>query len=177
MSSSMVTAQLNSYWSTAVDHTETRPRFQATLVRKSAVTKTHNVRPNLENDLANLMCHSRKMQNQTYLLEDKRKNAVATSQQLRNILRESEQPVDSSGISLERVKMNWKTFIVQYNGCLQRKLRMVKLVTLVKAKRVQIPAFHGMTDLQIRDKVRSVIKANIVDENNTQDEEELLPGN
>ena len=130
MSSSMVTAQLNSYWSKAVDHTETRPRFHATLVRKSAVTKTHNVRPNLENDLANLMCHSRKMQNQTYLLEDKRKNAVATSQQLRNILRESEQPVNSSGISLERVKMNWKTFIVQYNGCLQRKLRMVKLQSL-----------------------------------------------
>ena len=50
-------------------------------------------------------------------------------------------------------------------------------VTLVKVKRVQIPAFHGMTDLQIRDKVRSIIKAKIIDENNTQDEEELLPGN
>ena len=29
-------------------------------------------------------------------------------------------------------------------------------VTLVKAKKVQIPAFHGMTDLQKRDKVRSI---------------------
>ena len=29
-------------------------------------------------------------------------------------------------------------------------------VTLVKAKKVQIPVFHGITDLQIRDKVRSI---------------------
>ena len=48
--------------------------------------------------------------------------------------------------------------------------------TLVKAKRVQIPVFHG-TDLQIRDKVRSIIKAKIDSENNTQDKEELLPAN
>ena len=48
--------------------------------------------------------------------------------------------------------------------------------TLVKAKRAQISAFHG-TDLQIRDNVRSIIKAEIDSENNTQDKEELLPGN
>ena len=29
-------------------------------------------------------------------------------------------------------------------------------VTLVKAKKVQILVFHGITDLQIRDKVRSI---------------------
>ena len=50
-------------------------------------------------------------------------------------------------------------------------------VTLVKAKRVQIPAFHGMIDLQIRDKVQSIIKVKIVDQNNTQDKRELLPAN
>ena len=33
--------------------------------------------------------------------------------------------------------------------------------TLVNAKRVQIQVFHGMADLQIRDKVRSIIKAKI----------------
>ena len=49
--------------------------------------------------------------------------------------------------------------------------------TLANAKRVQIPVFHGMADLQIREKVRSVIKAKTDSENNTQDEEELLPGN
>ena len=49
--------------------------------------------------------------------------------------------------------------------------------TLTNAKRVQIPVFHGMADLQIQEKVRSVIKAKTDSENNTQDEEELLPGN
>ena len=34
-----------------------------------------------------------------------------------------------------------------------------------------------MTDLQIRDKVRSIIKAKIDSENVTQDEEEPFPGN
>ena len=47
----------------------------------------------------------------------------------------------------------------------------------VKAKREQIQAFRGMTDIQIRDKVRSIIKAKIDSENVTQDEEELFPGN
>ena len=47
---------------------------------------------------------------------------------------------------------------------------------LVKAKRIQIPAFHR-TDLRIRDKVRSIIKPKLDNENDTQDKEELLPGN
>ena len=47
---------------------------------------------------------------------------------------------------------------------------------LVKAKGTQIPAFHRR-DLRIRDKVRSIIKAKLDSENDTQDEEELLPGN
>ena len=48
--------------------------------------------------------------------------------------------------------------------------------TLGNAKRVQACAFHG-TDIQMRDKVRSIIKANIDSENDMQDKEELLPGN
>ena len=47
--------------------------------------------------------------------------------------------------------------------------------TLVKAKWIQIPAFRG-TD-RIPDKVRSIIKAKVNSENDTQDKEELLPGN
>ena len=48
--------------------------------------------------------------------------------------------------------------------------------TQVKAKRIQIPAFRGK-DLRIRDKIRSIIKAKVNSENDTQDKEELLPGN
>ena len=47
---------------------------------------------------------------------------------------------------------------------------------LVKTKRIQIPAFHR-TDLRIRDKARSIIEAKLDSENDTQDKEELLPGN
>ena len=47
---------------------------------------------------------------------------------------------------------------------------------LVKAKRIQIPAFHR-TDLWIQDKVWSIIKAKLDSENDTQYKEELLPGN
>ena len=47
---------------------------------------------------------------------------------------------------------------------------------LVKAKRLQIPAFHR-THLRIRDQVRSIIKAKLDNENDTQDKEKLLPGN
>ena len=46
---------------------------------------------------------------------------------------------------------------------------------LVKAKRIQIPGFHR-TD-RMRDKAWSVIKAKLDSENDTQDKEELLPGN
>ena len=49
--------------------------------------------------------------------------------------------------------------------------------TLVNTKRVQISVSHGMADLQIQDKVRPIIKSKLDSENNTQDEEELLPGN
>ena len=45
---------------------------------------------------------------------------------------------------------------------------------LVKAEWIQIPAFH---DLRTRDRVRSIIKAKLDSENDTQDKEELLPGN
>ena len=48
-------------------------------------------------------------------------------------------------------------------------------VTLVEGKGV--PAINDMTDLQIWDKVRLIIKAKIAHENNTQDEEEELPDN
>ena len=48
--------------------------------------------------------------------------------------------------------------------------------TLVNTQRAQIQFFHCMTDFQIPDKVRSIIKAKI-DNENEGDEEEVLPGN
>ena len=79
---------------------------------------------------------------------------------------------DSLNIHLQ--KMNLKTLSVQYNIFSEEITNAKVTVTLVNTKRVETPTFHGMTDLQIRDKVRSIIKAKIADGNNTQDEEELL---
>ena len=47
---------------------------------------------------------------------------------------------------------------------------------LVKAERMQISAFHG-TDMWIRDRIRSITKAKLDSKNDTQEKEELLPGN
>ena len=70
----MVTGQLNSYWSKAFGHTKAGPRFHVTLIRKHALTKTHNFWPNFENDLAKLMRNSWEMGKQTYCLQYECKN-------------------------------------------------------------------------------------------------------
>ena len=56
-SSSMVSAQLNSFLGKAVGHKQDQPRINATLVRKAVVSKVHKQEPGLKWDLANLMCH------------------------------------------------------------------------------------------------------------------------
>ena len=117
------------------------------------MTKRHNVRPNLENDLENI-------------LEDKHKNAVATSQQLTYVLKDREK-------ERERERENGLEDLHSALQCVfAEEIVDGKItVTLVKAKSLQISSFYGMTDLQIRDKVRSIIKAKIVSGNIMQDEE------
>ena len=79
MSSSMMSAQLNSFWGKAVGHTQERPRINPTLVRKSAVIKVHGQKPQLKRDLANLMSHSEDTARRSYFLQKKSKNAGSTS--------------------------------------------------------------------------------------------------
>ena len=88
MSSSMVSAQLNSSWEKAVGHTQERPRINATLVRKSAVSKVHSQKPHSKGDLANLMCHSEDTARRSYFLHEKWKNPGSMGAALRTILRE-----------------------------------------------------------------------------------------
>ena len=107
----MVIGEVNSYWSKAIGHRQARSRFHMTLIRKYAVTKTHNFQPNFENDLAKLICNSWEMRKQTYCLEEKCKNISNQS---------------TAQDYCERVKVNCKTFLVQYNRCVQLKLLMVK---------------------------------------------------
>ena len=88
MSSSMVSAQLNSFWGKAVGHTQERPRINATLVRKSAVSKVHDQEPQLKRDLVNVTCHSEDTARSSYFLREKSKIEGSTSAALRSLLRE-----------------------------------------------------------------------------------------
>ena len=79
LSSSMVSAQLNSFWSKAVGHKQDRPRINATLVRESVVSKVHKQEPGLKRDLANLLCHSETTAGRTYFLQEKTKKVGSIS--------------------------------------------------------------------------------------------------
>ena len=49
MSSSMVTMQLHSFWRKIVGQSDERPQFNATKVRKFAVTKVYEEKPQMKN--------------------------------------------------------------------------------------------------------------------------------
>ena len=140
LSSSMVTAQLNSFWNKGVGATENRPRFHATLVRKSSVTTTHTKKPEMKADLANLMCHSQTTAGKSYFLQEKSKNAATASTELRNLLR------DQCDIDIA-IEKHFKEDIEN------EKITM----TIVKEKKHLSPSFEEYTDLQLRDKTRYII--------------------
>ena len=145
LSSNMVTGQLNSFWGKSVGHTEDRPRISATIVRKSAVTKVHNARPEMKKDLANLMCHSESTAKRTYYLQNKSKMASQTSSSLCEVLREDEQ---HEGDTMNSIITN----------CLEKEIRDKKItLTMVKEKKGLRAEFQTLSDCQLRDKIRYLI--------------------
>ena len=143
MSSHMVTGQINSFWGKAVGHTEDRPRISATMIRKTAVTKTHNERPELKEDLANLMCHSEVTVRKTYFLQEKAKNVSETSTALHNLLR-SDAKYDSVNQKIRQ--------------CFQEDIENRKItMKIVRDKKQLIPELESFTDMQIRDRIRYLI--------------------
>lgn len=88
LSSSMVTTQLNSFWGKTVGHTVEKPRFNATKVRKFAVTKVHKEKPEMKKDLAQMMCHSEKIADKVYYFQEKNKNAYKTKENKMTIVRD-----------------------------------------------------------------------------------------
>lgn len=143
MSSSMVTAQLNSFWGKAVGHTQERPRVSAALVRKSAVSKVHEHHKDKCKDLANLMCHSEETAKRVYYLQEKSKRAVETSSTLRSVLREP----DSSE--------NLRDSILKHFGEDIEKRKIT--LAIVKEKKNACSAFKDILDLTLRDKIRYMI--------------------
>ena len=75
MSTSMVLAQLNSFWGKTVDHTKEKPRISATLVRKLVASKVRTQKPELGINLTDLMCHSEDTAKRSYFFQEKNKKA------------------------------------------------------------------------------------------------------
>jgi len=99
MSSSMVTTQLHSFWGKTVGHTSIKPRFNATKVRKFAVTKVYGEKPEMKKDLAMMMCHSENTASKSYFLQNKTKQASKTSSDLRELMRSREEPNEIEELS------------------------------------------------------------------------------
>ena len=145
MSSSMVSAQLNSSWRKAVGHTQERPQINATLVRKLAVSKVHSQKSQLKGDLANLMCHSEDTAHRSYFLQEKSKNASSKSAALRTILCE-EAPAEKSHELLIREYFSEET-----------KKKKITLA-VVPEKRTALSDLKHYSNLQLWDKIQYIIR-------------------
>ena len=88
MTSSQVGAQMGSCWG-KVFGKETSTGG-ATAFRKAAVSAVHQSNKDLRGDLADLMAHKQSTADRYYLLKNKGKSAVRTSQELSKIMRSSE---------------------------------------------------------------------------------------
>ena len=140
MSSSMVAGQINSFWGKAVGHTQDRPRVNANLVRKSAVSKVHQTRQDMRKDLANLMCHSEETAKRIYFLQEKNKKSGETSAALRSILRQPDPEEDLHEMIL-------KHFAEEINS---GKITL----TIVREKKHLSQTFSNITVVGLRDKIR-----------------------
>ena len=89
MSSSMVSAQLNSFWQKATG--KVLVRVNAAAFRKAAVSAVHEEHEHLKKDLADLMGHNQKTAEEFYLIRQKEKTAAKTSEALRNIMYRTDQ--------------------------------------------------------------------------------------
>jgi len=104
MSSSMVSAQLNSCWQKAMG--KQMERVCAASFRKAAVTAVHENHAHMKNDLADLMSHNPKTAEKYYAIRQKNKNAAKTSEALRHILfmTKSNEEEEKSGANKEEEK-------------------------------------------------------------------------
>uniref|UniRef100_A0A6P8J4E2 Uncharacterized protein LOC116308589 n=1 Tax=Actinia tenebrosa TaxID=6105 RepID=A0A6P8J4E2_ACTTE len=83
MSSSMVSAQINSLWQKCTGNR--KERVNAASFRKAAVSVVHENHSHLKGKLADLMSHNQKTAEKFYLIRRKQKNAAKTSESLQDI--------------------------------------------------------------------------------------------
>lgn len=76
MTSSMITAQINSFWQRSTGKAE---HVSATSFRKAAVSAVHSDHAHLKNNLADLMSHNPKTAEKFYLIRQKRKIRITSN--------------------------------------------------------------------------------------------------
>ena len=101
MSSSAISAQLNSFWQKAIG--KELNRVCATSFRKAAVSEIHENHKNVKGDLADLMGHHPKTAKKYYRIRQKSKSAARTSEALRKIMYTPCNPTkaDTSSVSVD----------------------------------------------------------------------------
>ena len=164
MTSSMVSAQINSFWSKALG--KDAERMSATLIRKTAVSAVHERQGSMKKNLANLMTHSEKTADKYYNIQQKGKNDAKTVEQLRTVLRSnsaSEVSVSNVGESTSDVSSRHKWNEEQLTEVYTAFKESIQSgqVTMEYAKEVIADnvVLKNIPLTSIRDKVRSLIKA------------------
>lgn len=76
MTSSMITAQINSFWQRSTGKAE---HVSATSFRKAVVSAVHSDHAHLKNNLADLMSHNPKTAEKFYLIRQKRKIRITSN--------------------------------------------------------------------------------------------------
>ena len=146
MSSSMVSAQINSFWSKSVSRKENRHRMNATMVRKSCVTKANEAKPNMAQDLANLMCHSKETAKRSYYLQEKSKNTARTSRQLHQLLRKNNTQTKEK--ILEEIQKYFSEEISKGKV----------ILTIIKGKKILFEVLAKADDIEPRDSILALVK-------------------
>ena len=121
MSSSLLGDQFASFFQRATEHNliARRNRSKYSYFRKTFVSKVHSEKPELKQDLANMLCHSEETAAREYFLQEKIKNVANTYEEMVNLMSEG-----------------GKYIVIDLEYVYSDELRALKCITLsiVKAK-------------------------------------------
>ena len=191
MTSSMVSAQINSFWSKALG--KGAARMSATLIRKTAVSAVHEKHVDMKKGLANLMTHSQRTAEKYYNIQEKGRSDARTVEQLHAVLRNNPTEKVEAATSLEDVSDSTAAPSRTFDSTVAASRRHIwrddqlKEVTKIFEKNIEsgkvtiedvrvktrnIGCLNDIPSESIRDKVRSLIKSR---KNKEQQEEQCAP--
>ena len=103
MDGSMVSTRFSLYYARGLGKSKEDGRMNPTILRKWSTSHTHFLRPECDEQVADLQCHSEKTAKKSYLIYDKQAMAATASTNLREIMRTNlpEQDVDLQNDKLD----------------------------------------------------------------------------